>query len=95
MLSSRELVDEIIPFLPETSAYKTARRGGDWSTEQYIQAAIGRETALARADGYGYMPDVDMFNSPLQKHLEAALDDYRVQKHDDNLAQLQGKRKVV
>ena len=93
-MSSRELL-ELIEFLPDTSAYKTALRRGDWSTEQYIQARIGEELAYSRADGAGYTPDVDMFRSPMQLHMANAVDAYRVKAHQDNLAQLKGKRKAV
>jgi hypothetical protein len=92
-MSSRELL-EFIDFLPDESAYRTARRGGDWSDKEYREARLVNETALARSDNSGYMPELLL--SPLQQHLEDQLVEYRVKKHDSNLAQLQGKnRKAV
>lgn len=90
-MSSRELL-ELIEFLPDKSAYKTARRGGDWSDAEYREARLVNEMALSRADNAGYMPE--LVQSPLEKHAENAVDSYRVQKHAENLARLQGKRKA-
>lgn len=93
-MSSRELL-ELIEFLPERSAYKTALRNGDWTDEQYIQARIGEELAYSRADNSEYMPDTDMFRSPMQKHMKHAVEMYRLQAHQRNLSQLRRKRKAV
>lgn len=89
-MSSRELL-EILEFLPATSAFKTATRRGDWSDEQYLQARLVNEVALSRADNSGYMPELAL--SPLERHAEQAVDEFRTTKHKDTLAQLQGKRR--
>lgn len=92
-MTSRELVDDILPFLPDRSAYKTAMRRGDWTDDQYRQARIGQEIAYSRADNSDYMPDTDIFLSPLQLHMKHAVDRYQLQAHQRNLDQLKRKRK--
>lgn len=92
-MSSRELM-EIIDHLPDTSAYQKARRGGDWSPAEYREARLVNEMALSRADHSSYMPE--LVQSPIEQHIEQAVDRYRIEAHDRNLAQLQGKnRKAV
>lgn len=92
VMSSRELM-ELIEHLPDRSAYKTARRGGDWTTDQYVQARIGLEVAYSRADGSDYMPDIEMFKSPIQLHMKHAIDTYMTDAHQRNLDQMRRKRK--
>lgn len=81
-MSSRELL-ELIDYLPDRSAYKTARRRGDWSDEEYRQADTINSIACQLDN---YTPVL----SPMQQHIENAVDDYRVKRHADNLAQLRG-----
>lgn len=86
---------ELIEPLPERSAYKTALRRGDWTDEQYIQARIGEELAYSRADNSDYMPDTDIFRSPIQLHMKNAMEMYRLQAHQRNLSQLKRKGGVT
>lgn len=89
-MSSRELL-ELIEFLPDESAYRTALRCGDWSRAEYREARLVNEMALSRADNGGTMPE--LVQSPLEEHAANAVDLYRIQKHAENLARLQGKTK--
>jgi hypothetical protein len=91
-MSSAELLD-LIEYLPHVSAYQTARRRGDWSVDQYIQARIGEEMAYARADGSGYMPEVEIFRSPMQQHMAAAVEMWKLNTHQRNVGELTRKRK--
>lgn len=85
-MSSRELL-ELIEFLPDRSAYKTARRAGDWSAEEYRQADLINSVACQLES---YQPVL----SPMQQHVENAVDQYRLNRHAENLAQLRGERRV-
>ncbi|AGT12024.1 tail assembly chaperone [Mycobacterium phage Catdawg] len=68
-MSSYELL-ELLEFMPEEGAFKTAARGGEWSEAQKVQVQIANELAVLRAayvngvngDEYGSK----MFYSPLK-----------------------------
>ncbi|MFA4047931.1 hypothetical protein [Mycobacteroides chelonae] len=90
-MSSRELLI-FLDGLPDTSSFKTwCYRGGDWTADQKIQQRIANELALSRADGHGYMPD--LVKSPGEIDSEIAHLDWQKRRHDEVLAQLQGKNK--
>lgn len=90
-MSSRELLI-ILDGLPDESSFKTwCYRGGDWTDDQKIKARTANELALARADGHGYMPD--LVKSPAEIATEMAHLDWQKRRHDEVLAQLQGKNK--
>lgn len=75
--------------LPDESGFKTwAVRRGDWTEDQYVAARAVNESALARADGKGYMPQ--LVKSPFQVAADEAEDTYRRRRHDDTLKQLRG-----
>lgn len=79
----------LVDGLPAESLYKTwAHRGGDWTEQQYITARQMNETALGRADGKGYQPQ--LVKSPFQLAADEAEDAYRQMRHDENLRQLRG-----
>lgn len=90
-MDSRELL-VLLDGLPDKSMFKKwAHRGGDWSNEEYRQARLINETALARADGYGYSPELVL--SPAEHAAEHAHEAWQKKRHDDNLAQLRGERR--
>lgn len=75
--------------LPDESAFKTwAERRGDWTEDQYVAARQVNETALSRADGKGYMPQ--LVKSPRQMADDQAEASYRSRRHNENLRQLRG-----
>lgn len=84
-MSSAELLD-ILEFLPDTSAYQTARRGGDWSTEQYLQARLIKEVAYSRG------AEIDGLQSPLEQYQFVEKQDWLKTRHDENLAQMRRKK---
>lgn len=87
-MDSRRLLT-LLDGLPEESAFHTwAVRGGDWSDDQYVQARLVNEVALARADGKGYMPD--LLKSPMQIARDDEAEKYRARRHDETLRQLHG-----
>lgn len=47
-MSSYELL-ELLEFMPDRGAFKTAVRGGDWDEEQEVWAQIANELAILRA----------------------------------------------
>lgn len=47
-MSSYELL-ELLEFMPERGAFKTAVRGGEWTEEQDVWAQIANELAILRA----------------------------------------------
>lgn len=47
-MSSYELL-ELLEFMPEDGAFKTAVRGGDWTHDQEVWAQIANELAILRA----------------------------------------------
>lgn len=53
-MSSYELL-ELLEFMPERGAFKTAARGGEYSQEEKVWAQIANELAVIRA---GFMPKV-------------------------------------
>lgn len=75
-MSSRELL-VLLRHAPETGAYKTALRDGDWPEQTQILAELHKETALNRAAKYAggkhaYRPT--LFLSPVErvKHFKQA-----------------------
>lgn len=68
-MSSYELL-ELLEFMPEEGAFKTAARGGEYTHDQKVQVQIANEIAVLRAayvngvkgEEYGSM----MFYSPLK-----------------------------
>lgn len=84
-MSSAELLD-ILEFLPDTSAYQTARRGGDWSTEQYLQARLIKEVAYSRG------AEIDGLESPLEQYQIVEKQDWLKTRHAENLAQMRRKK---
>lgn len=87
-LPSRHVLN-LIDGLPDESLFKTwARRGGDWSQQQYYQARLINEVALSRADGKGYMPD--LLRSPAQIAEEILTAEYRSRRHSETLQELKG-----
>lgn len=88
-MSSGELLD-LIEFLPDDSATKTAERFGDWSQAEYRIARLINEIALMRYEqSGGQKPTLEM--SPAQEHFKHEKDEWRVQRHADNSAQLHGR----
>lgn len=85
-MSSAELLD-LLEFLPDASAVRTAQRGGDWSTEEYLRARLIKEVAYSRG------ADIDGLQSPLEEYQAVEKTDWLKRRHDENLAQL--KRKAV
>ena len=73
-------------YLPELSAFNTALRGGDWSPQQYREARIINELAVANSAGRGF----DLCLSPAQKAAEKEHEDWQLRRHDENLKQLRG-----
>lgn len=73
-------------FLPEVSAFNTALRSGDWGPQQYREARIINELAVANSAGRGF----DLCLSPAQKAAEKEHDDWQLRRHDENLKQLRG-----
>lgn len=88
-MSSSELLD-LLEFLPEESATKTAERLGDWSSAQYRTARIVNELALMRYEhAGGQKPTLDL--SPGQEFLKREKDEWRARRHAEVAAQLHGK----
>lgn len=88
VMDSRRLLT-LLDGLPDESSFKTwAIRGGDWTADQYVQARLVNELALARADGKGYTPN--LLKSPMQIAGDRAESDYRAKRHSENLKQLRG-----
>ena len=91
-MSSAELLD-LLEFLPDESATKTAERAGDWTEEQYRQARIINEVASMRYErSGGHKPQLEM--SPGQKFLKREKDDWRAERHAEVSAQLTRRKKV-
>lgn len=89
-MTSAELLD-LIEFLPEDSATKTAERFGDWSDADYRTARLINELALMRYEqAGGQKPTLEM--SPAQEYFKREKDDWRVQRHAEVSAQLHGER---
>lgn len=89
-MTSAELLD-LIEFLPDDSATKTAERFGDWSDADYRTARLINELALMRYEqAGGQKPTLEM--SPAQEYFKREKDDWRVQRHAEVSAQLHGER---
>lgn len=96
-MSSRRLLC-LIDALPGDSAYWKERRDGDWSPEEYIQAAIVNEIRLLRADQAAihadHKMDVKMVESPAQEKQDEELAEKTRQVRSHLMAQLKGKNKT-
>lgn len=89
-MSSAELLD-LIEFLPDDSATKTAERFGDWSDADYRVARLINELALMRYEqAGGQKPTLEL--SPAQQYFKREKDDWRVERHAAVSAQLHGER---
>lgn len=89
-MSSSELLD-LIEFLPDDSATKTAERFGDWSPDEYRTARLINEIALMRYEqAGGQKPTLEV--SPAQEFMKREKDDWRVQRHAEVSAELHGER---
>lgn len=89
-MSSSELLD-LLEFLPDSAATKTAERAGDWSQEQYRQARVVNEIALMRYEhAGGRKPNLEM--SPGELWLKREKDQWRADRHAAVSAQLHGRR---
>ena len=87
-MSSSELLD-LLEFLPEESATKTAERLGDWTSEQYRFARIVNELAIMRYEhAGGHKPNLDL--SPAEQYVKREKDQWRVKRHAEVSAQLHG-----
>lgn len=87
-MSSSELLD-LLEFLPEESATKTAERMGDWTSDQYRIARLVNEIALMRYErAGGQKPQLDV--SPGQEFFKREKDSWRVERHKAGLRQLMG-----
>lgn len=84
-MTSAELLD-LVEFLPDESSYQTARRGGDWSTEQYLKARLIKEVAYSRG------AEIDGLESPLEQYQIVEKQDWLKTRHAENLAQMRRKK---
>lgn len=90
-MSSAELLD-LLEFLPEDSATKTAERAGDWTPDQYQQARIINELASMRYEqSGGHKPQLEL--SPGQQFVKREKDDWRAKRHAEVSKQLHGERR--
>ncbi len=64
-MSSYELL-ELLEFMPERGAFKTAARGGEFSGDEKVWAQIANETAILRS---AYLPKVNGEEYGSQLHL--------------------------
>ena len=64
-MSSYELL-ELLEFMPERGAFKTAARGGEYSGDEKVWVQIANEIAILRA---AYVPKVDGEQWGSQIHL--------------------------
>lgn len=87
-MDSRRFLALVDGLPAESNFSRWAIRRGDWTEDQYITARGVNETALARADGKGYNPQ--LVKSPLQLDADAAEDAYRRRRHDETMRQLKG-----
>lgn len=87
-MSSSELLD-LLEFLPDEAATKTAERMGDWTGDQYRQARVVNEIALMRYErSGGQRPVLEM--SPGQDFVKREKDQWRVERHAAVSKQLMG-----
>lgn len=85
-MSSSELLD-LLEFLPEDSATKSAERFGDWTSDQYRMARLINEIAILRYErSGGHKPTLEM--SPGQEYMKYEKDEWRVKRHAEVSAQL-------
>lgn len=91
-MSSRRLL-VLIHALTDTSAYQLARRNGDWTDDQYKQAALINELKLLRVDQAainGSKMDAVLMESPAQAEANAEVQAEHDAQRAGILAQLHG-----
>lgn len=92
-MSSRRLLC-LIDALPDDSNYWKERRDGDWSAQEYINAAVVNELRLLRADQAAIHADNKMdFNlveSPAQQKQDEELAEKSRKAREIIMAQLKG-----
>lgn len=90
-MSSRRLLC-LIDALPDDSTYMKERRDGDWSDQEYINAAIVNELRRLRADNAAinadFKMDVHMVESPAQAMEHENLNERSKQVRQHLLSQL-------
>ena len=90
-MSSAELLD-LLEFLPDESATKTAERAGDWSAGQYLAARVVNELALMRYEhAGGVKPTLEL--SPAASWVKRQDESHRLSRHLEVSAQLHGERR--
>ena len=88
VMSSAELLD-LLDYLPDESATRTAERSGDWTAETYRQARVVNELALMRYEhAGGQKPQLEL--SPAQQFLKREKDEWRIGRHAEVSRQLHG-----
>ena len=73
VLSSRRLL-VLLEGLPDDARFNVARRDGDWSDEQYLQASLINEVRLLRVDQAalkGHKMEATLLESPAQREAAA------------------------
>lgn len=90
-LSDRAL-ENILRHLPETSAFKTAARDGDWTLDQYLVAGVLNEIRAMRADLQAIFtqnkPALDLVRSPRQERAHMENTSAAMKAHDAVIAAL-------
>lgn len=89
-MSSGELLD-LLEFLPDESATKTAERFGDWTEDQYRMARLINEVSLMRYEQAGGQKPT-LLTSPGQDFMKREKDEWRLRRHAEISAQLHGER---
>lgn len=79
-MTSYELL-ELLEFMPERGAFKTAVRGGEYSHEEKVWAQVANELAVLRA---AYVPKVkgDQYGSQIHyspRRLQEMVEEYEAQ----------------
>jgi hypothetical protein len=88
-MSSRRLL-VLIERLPESGAFKTALRDGDWTLQEILLTAVYNQIHAMRGDGYG---EGFTFHPILSPSMERAKQEKRSvvrEAHDSVIAQLRG-----
>ncbi len=92
-MSSRRLL-VLIDALPDDSAFWRERRDGDWSAQEYINAAVVNELRLLRADQAAIHADnkmeVNLVESPAQVRQDEELAERTRNARKHIMSQLKG-----
>lgn len=91
-MSSRRLL-VLLKGLPARGEYQTARRNGDWSADEYRQAAVVNELRLLRVDQAaleGQSMEAVLMESPAQLEANEMLKEEHAALRAGILAQLHG-----